>query len=193
MRDIDVRRAVHSKILKEHHKDPDTLIIDEFVMNLGASRADITVINGLMHGYELKSKSDNLLRLPAQVEFYSSVMDKVTLVVSECHASAAVKIVPNWWGVKIVTEGIRNAVHLRTARLNRMNPGVDKVALSMLLWKEEMLSILTAKGLERGLKSKPRRVLWSMVAECMDTNQLRDEVRARLKARTNWRAEKQPL
>ncbi|WP_142890583.1 sce7726 family protein, partial [Klebsiella pneumoniae] len=74
MRDIDVRQAVHSKILKEHHKDPDTLIIDEFVMNLGASRADITVINGLMHGYELKSKSDNLLRLPAQVEFYSSIM-----------------------------------------------------------------------------------------------------------------------
>ncbi|EMS0078485.1 sce7726 family protein, partial [Escherichia coli] len=64
MRDIDVRKAVHAKILRDHHKDPDTLIIDEFTMNLGASRADIAVINGLIHGYELKSKSDNLLRLP---------------------------------------------------------------------------------------------------------------------------------
>ncbi|EPF20109.1 MULTISPECIES: sce7726 family protein [Enterobacteriaceae] len=190
MRDIDVRQAVHSKILKEHHKDPDTLIIDEFVMNLGASRADITVINGLMHGYELKSKSDNLLRLPAQVNFYSSVMDKVTLVVSECHASAAEKIIPVWWGVKIATEGRRNAVHLHTERLNRMNPNLDKVALAMLLWKEEMLSILANHGLGRGLKSKPRRILWGMVAECLEINHLRDEVRSKLKARTNWRADK---
>ncbi|NDY32706.1 MULTISPECIES: sce7726 family protein [Serratia] len=192
MRDIDVRQAVHRKILKEHHKDPDTLIIDEFVMNLGASRADITVINGLMHGYELKSKSDNLLRLPAQVEFYSSVMDKVTLVVSECHAPEAIKIVPDWWGIKIATEGVRNAIHLHTERTNRMNPSVDKISLSMLLWKEEMLSILASYGLERGLKSKPRRFLWLKLSECLDLNQLRDEVRARIKARINWRADKQP-
>ncbi|AFE57667.1 sce7726 family protein [Rahnella aceris] len=192
MRDIDVRRAVHSKILKEHHKDPDTLIIDEFVMNLGASRADITVINGLMHGYELKSKSDNLVRLPSQVEFYSSVMDKVTLVVSECHAHAAIKIVPEWWGIKIATEGTRKAVHLNTTRASRMNPAVDKIALSMLLWKEEMLCILAANGLERGLQSKPRKFLWSKLSEILEKDQLRDEVRARLKARTNWRADRQP-
>jgi len=192
MRDIDVRHAVHSKILKEHHKDPDTLIIDEFVMNLGASRADITVINGLMHGYELKSKSDNLIRLPSQVEFYSSVMDKVTLVVSECHANAALKIVPEWWGIKIATEGTRKAVHLNTSRMGRMNPAVDKIALAMLLWKDEMLSILAANGLERGLQSKPRRFLWAKLSETLETNELRDEVRAKLKARTNWRADRQP-
>ncbi|KHS81239.1 sce7726 family protein [Pectobacterium brasiliense] len=192
MRDIDVRRAVHSKILREHHKDPDTLVIDEFVMNLGSSRADITVINGLMHGYELKSKSDNLARLPSQVEFYSSVMDKVTLVVSECHADAAIKIIPEWWGVKIATEGTRKAVHLNTSRINRMNPAVDKMALSMLLWKDEMLSILAENGFERGLQSKPRRFLWSKISEILETDQLRDEVRARLKARINWRADRQP-
>lgn len=162
-------------------------------MNLGASRADITVINGLMHGYELKSKSDNLLRLPTQVEYYSSVMDKVTLVVSECHADAALKIIPEWWGVKIATEGARNAVHLHNERTNRLNPSVNKVALSMLLWKDEMLSILTEQGQERGLKSKPRRFLWLKLSECLDIDQLRNEVRARLKARTNWRVDQQPL
>ncbi|CAI2528623.1 Uncharacterised protein [Serratia ficaria] len=191
MRDIDVRQAVHRKILKEHHKDPGTLIIDEFVMNLGASRADIAVINGLMHGYELKSKSDNLLRLPAQVEFYSSVMDKVTLVVSECHVQEATKIVPDWWGIKIATEGVRNAIHLHTERTNRMNPSVNKVSLSMLLWKDEMLSILASYGLERGLKSKPRRFLWLKLSECLDLDQLRDEVRSKLKARINWRVAQQ--
>ncbi|KMW73667.1 regulatory protein [Photorhabdus luminescens subsp. luminescens] len=192
MKDIDVRRAVHSKILKEHHKDPDTLIIDEFTMSLGASRADITVINGLMHGYEIKSKSDNLLRLPLQIQYYSSVMDKVTLVVSETHSKPAMEIIPDWWGVKIVTQGTRNGIHLHTERHNRLNPSIDKVSLSMLLWKEEMLEIFSDLGKDRGLKSKPRRVLWNKLAETVDTDELRDLVRKKLKARTNWRAERLP-
>lgn len=189
MKDIDVRQAVHAKILKEHHKDPDTLVVDEFVMNLGESRADITVINGIMHGYELKSKSDNLLRLPAQIGYYSSVMDKVTLVVSECHLDAAKTLVPSWWGIKVATEGSRKAVHIRTERMGQMNYNIDKISLAMLLWKDEMLSILASRGYERGLKSKPRRMLWSTLSELLETNELRSEVRNSLKARINWRVD----
>ncbi len=192
MRDIDVRRAVHRKILKEHHKDPSTLIIDEFTMNLGASRADIAVINGLMHGYELKSKSDNLLRLPAQIDHYSAVMDKVTLVVSECHAKSALGMIPNWWGVKIVTQGLRNGIHLQTIRPNKRNPNIDKLSLSMLLWKDELLSILKRLGQERGLKSKPRKILWTLVAETLPTDELRSTVRETLKARKDWRVDVRP-
>lgn len=189
MKDIDVRQAVHAKILKEHHRDPDTLVVDEFVMNLGESRADITVINGLMHGYELKSKSDNLLRLPAQIGYYSSVMDKVTLVVSECHLDAARSLIPGWWGIKVATEGARRAVHIRTERSCRMNPQIDKISLAMLLWKDEMLSILASRGYERGLKSKPRRILWTTLSDLLEINELRNEVRRCLKARINWRAD----
>ncbi|STC98795.1 sce7726 family protein [Cronobacter universalis] len=193
MRDIDVRRAVHSKILKEHHKDPDTLIIDEFTINLGAGRADIAVINGLMHGYELKSKSDNLLRLPAQIEHYSSVMDKVTLVVSECHAESALNIIPIWWGVKIANQGLRNGIHLQTVRADKRNPNIDKLSLSMLLWKDELLSILKGLGQDRGLKSKPRKYLWALLADTLPTDELRAFVRATLKARKDWRVDIRPL
>ncbi|EPN9527828.1 sce7726 family protein [Cronobacter malonaticus] len=193
MRDIDVRRAVHSKILKEHHKDPDTLVIDEFTINLGAGRADIAVINGLMHGYELKSKSDNLLRLPAQIEHYSSVMDKVTLVVSECHAESALNIIPIWWGVKIAKQGLRNGIHLQTVRTDKRNPNIDKLSLSMLLWKDELLSILKGLGQERGLKSKPRKYLWALLADTLPTDELRAFVRATLKARKDWRVDVRPL
>jgi hypothetical protein len=192
MKDIDVRRAVHAKILREHHRDPDTLIIDEFTMNLGASRADIAVINGLMHGYELKSKSDNLLRLPAQVEHYSSVMDKVTLVVSDCHLTEAVNIVPAWWGIKQVTQGSRQGIHLKTFRVGKLNPQLDKLALSKLLWRDELLAILGELDELHGIKSKPKRILWSKLASCMDIGELRDIVRAKLKARKDWRADPLP-
>ncbi|MEG5297602.1 sce7726 family protein [Enterobacter roggenkampii] len=192
MKDIDVRRAVHAKILKEYHRDPDTLIIDEFTMSLGASRADIAVINGIMHGYELKSKSDNLLRLPAQVEHYSSVMDKVTLIVSDCHLSDALSIVPAWWGIKEVTQGARQGIHLRTVRTSKLNPQLDKLALSMLLWKDELLSVLEDFGEHHGMKSKPKRILWSKLANCIEIGELRHVVRAKLKARKDWRVD-QPL
>ncbi|APG16969.1 hypothetical protein A3780_05090 [Kosakonia radicincitans] len=192
MRDIDVRKAVHAKILREHHKDPDTLIINEFTMNQGASRADIAVINGLMHGYELKSKSDNLLRLPSQVAHYSSIMDKVTLVVSESHFEHAAGLIPSWWGIKVILEGKRKGLKLQTIRYNKLNPSVDKLSLSMLLWKEEILSILSDQGKERGLKSKPRRVLWSILADSLDRDELRSLVREKLKARKEWRVDSLP-
>lgn len=100
MKDQDVRTAVHHKLLKDIHSDPDCLVIDEFSISLGASRADIAVINGVMHGYELKSESDSLERLPLQIKHYSSVMDKVTLVVAEKHLFGALELIPDWWGGK---------------------------------------------------------------------------------------------
>lgn len=93
MKDQDVRFAVHHKLLKESHLDPDCLVVDEFSISLGASRADIAVINGVIHGYELKSEYDSLERLPLQIKHYSSVMDKVTLVVAEKHLEGALKLI----------------------------------------------------------------------------------------------------
>lgn len=188
MRDIDVRRAVHKKILMEHHKDPDTLVIDEFSLNQGLCRVDIAVLNGRLHGYELKSASDTLERLPAQIQHYSAVMDRVTLVVADNHADKALLLLPSWWGVKLATLGLRGAVHLKTLRKERQNPGQDKLALATLLWKEEVINILQEHGFERGLKNKPRRVLWQLLATELDMSQLRDVVRTTLKARSGWRA-----
>ncbi|WP_332832648.1 hypothetical protein [Escherichia coli] len=44
-------------------------------------------------------------RLPLQIKHYSSVMDKVTLVVAEKHLEGALKLIPGWWGVKTVSVG----------------------------------------------------------------------------------------
>lgn len=192
MRDIDVRRAVHKKILSEHHKDPGTLVIDELSLNQGLCRVDIAVLNGRIHGYELKSASDTLDRLPGQIEHYSAVMDRVTLVVAENHADKALNLLPGWWGVKLASVGQRGAVHLKTLRKDKPNPSIDKLALAKLLWKEETLFALQSIGMERGLKSKPRRVLWQLLAAEMDTQTLKDVVRNTLKLRDDWRAVSRP-
>ena len=60
MRDVDVRRAVHNKILRHHHGQDDTLVLDELGLLGGDTRVDIAVVNGKIHGYELKSDRDTL-------------------------------------------------------------------------------------------------------------------------------------
>lgn len=187
MKDIDVRMAVHAKILKDHHKDPNTMIVDEFCINLGSVRADITVINGILHGYELKSSSDTLDRLPTQVKYYSYVMDKATLVVAENHVADAIELLPHWWGIKVVSKGKRGAMHLASLRSSKRNPCVNSLALAQLLWKEECLFILEKMGLAKGNKSKPRYELWNVVASNAPLEFLKDEVRTLLKKRTGWR------
>ncbi|EHA1125844.1 MULTISPECIES: sce7726 family protein [Vibrio] len=187
MNDIDVRQAVHKKVLKKYHDDCSTLVVDELGICQGEARVDIAVVNGIIHGYELKSARDNLNRLPNQVNYYSTVMDKMTLVVAENHLSDALDIIPDWWGVKVATIGTRGAIHLKTLRRERSNNAVDAWYLSQLLWHDEVLEALALCGVTKGVKSKPRWYLWEKLAKVMPLYQLKDFVRMALKRRTNWR------
>ena len=85
MRDRDVRKALHHKVLKEHHGDTNTLVLDELGLRHGVARVDVAVVNGYLHGFEIKSDSDTLDRLPSQVTIYNAVLDRATLVVGEKH------------------------------------------------------------------------------------------------------------
>lgn len=64
----------------------------------GACRVDVCVINGHLHGYEIKSDVDTLRRLPLQQQFYSDVLDKATIVVGQRHLDHALETLPAWWG-----------------------------------------------------------------------------------------------
>ena len=67
MRDADVRQATWAMInRRKSNNGPDVLKLNE--LNLCSEvRVDITVINGHMTGYELKSASDNLKRLQKKI------------------------------------------------------------------------------------------------------------------------------
>lgn len=187
MRDQDVRAAVHHKLLKESHLDPECLVIDEFSISLGASRADIAVVNGVLHGYELKSEFDSLERLPLQIKHYSAVMDKVTLVVAEKHLDGALKLIPDWWGVKTVSVGPKGAILIKHKRGERLNRNFDSLMLAQLLWKDECIDVLERWGCSKGFKSKPRYELWNVVADTLSASDLRFEVRTALKKRVDWK------
>jgi hypothetical protein len=186
VRDIDIRKALFAGAFKEHEAEPDTLIVEELGLNYGEARVDVAVINGAIHGFEIKSEKDTLDRLPAQLAVYSAALDYVTLVVHESHVQEAVGIIPRWWGVQVV-KGTPEAVHFRQRRSSKRNPKLDSVSVLRLLWKDEALALLDELGLAKGMKSKPKEALYLRIADALSPTEVGLRVRTALKHRANWR------
>lgn len=191
VRDRDIRQALLAQLDAEHRGDPDTLILDELGLCEGDARVDVAVVNGSLVGYEIKSERDTLVRLERQREAYDRVFDRVTLIVSPKHAEKVACLVPSWWGITRAVLRDRETVleEYRPAELNR---DVDSLAVAQLLWRDETLALLASRGLDRGLRSKPRRALWQALVAALAPDELADEVRRQLRIRRGWRADTRP-
>lgn len=186
MRDRDVRAAVLARLNRLHAGDEDTRVVQEMGIWAGSVRVDIAVINGELHGFELKSERDTLERLPTQAALYNQVFDRVTLVVAEKHAAKAEIIIPEWWGMSLASVRGSAPVNLADARVAARNPTPDPVQIARLLWRAEAIEVLERYDLIKGLRSKPVDILARRLAIELPLSVLRDEVRATLKARTGW-------
>lgn len=187
MKDRDIRLALRKQLHDRFGRDANTLILDELGLCQGSVRIDMAVVNGALHGYEIKSERDTLERLPHQQITYSKVFDEVTIVVGPSYLSCIKEHVPAWWGIVVAVPDRAGAARLVTKRKTRRNPRVDGVALAQLLWRDEALELLDEAGSLAGLRSKPRKVLWQTLAECLPLDELRSKVRAKLVSRTRWR------
>ncbi len=187
-----LRAALKEELRDTHRQEPQARIIEELGITHGAARVDIAVVNGNIHGYELKSDLDTLHRLPEQMRIYNSVLDQVTLVVGKNHLFEAINTVPEWWGI-IVAKVIdsNGAISFCSIRKADENPEKNSVDIASLLWRDEALQILEEIGHSQGMRSKPRRVLYERLAALLDQPTLRAKVRECLSLRTNWRFEKQ--
>ncbi len=187
MRDIDIRKVLLKSLHNKHSKSHNTLVIEELGLCQGDSRVDIAVINGYIHGYEIKSERDTLDRLPSQQDIYGRVLDCITIVASTRHLPKIKKIVPSWWGL-CKAEYKNRKLLIQKIRLGSQNPEIDPTAIVQLLWREEALDVLKSRNLHRGIVSKPREVLWDRLVECLSIDELRSEVRERIKTRQFWRS-----
>ncbi len=178
----EIRSVLGSELRDRHANQPDTVILHELGICCGQVRVDLALVNGLFYGYEIKSDRDSLRRLPVQVELYSKVLDHATLVVGDRHLTEAMDIVPSWWGV-IRARARNEGVGLELVREGKMNPTRDARALVEFLWRDDTLALLKRRNLDRGVRTKPRRVLWDRVCAHFRVEEIAAEVRAQLKAR----------
>ena len=190
MRDIDIRQRLRADE-RLHCGDPGTRIIEELGLCQGLARVDIAVVNGTIHGYEIKSEQDTLARLPGQVEIYNRVLDHVTLVTSPKHADDVFVDIPHWWGLWVVAPAPAG-VHLQVVREATRNPEVNPFSLAQLLWRDEALEVLVGLGRAAGIRSKSRRQMWERLATELTLEELGQVVRDRIRGRSSWRAALRP-
>lgn len=189
MNDNQLRAALKRKLNARYSNDPETVIIDELGLRHGAARVDVVVVNGALHGFELKSDRDTLERLPRQSSVFSSVLDRITLVVGLRHAEEAISMVPEWWGVQLAEVGPRGGIRFSCTRRARNNPTPDALAIAKLLWRDEALGLLRHLDAARGFDSKPRAAIYARLAEVAQLEVIRAGVRYRLRNRTDWRSD----
>ncbi|MDH7795921.1 MULTISPECIES: sce7726 family protein [unclassified Beijerinckia] len=182
MHDGDVRRAVLAHLADIYGADPSTRVVEEMGVWSGTVRVDIAVVNGKLSGYELKSNSDTLERLPYQVEIYGKVFDHMTLVVGDKHAEKALRIIPKWWGC-VMASMHDGKVKLKSKRKGRQNPQPDPSVVVQMLWKDEAVAVLEKHGLANGWRSKRAGEISARLLSEIPFRQLRDHVRDALKVR----------
>jgi len=191
--DIEIRKALIEDLQAAFRADPETLILQELGLRHGATRVDIAVVNGSLHGFELKSDLDTLKRLPRQVRIYSGILDYVTLVVGRRHAQKAEAVVPYWWGIQVAEHSANGQLQLLDMRRPLQNPSPDKLAIAKLLWRDEALAFLEDMRAADGVRSKPRRAVHGRLAEVVALDVLRARVRHQLKSRTDWLSDRQRM
>ena len=187
MKDTDIRQVVLLDLEREYESDPDTIIIEELGLCQGEARVDIAVVNGSIHGFEIKSDRDTLKRLPGQVQIYNRSLDSVTLVVGSKHLDNALKVIPKWWGV-IEAKKRDQEILTRIIRPYQKNPSPDPEAIVQLIWRNEALGVLRKRNLHKGYVSKKKWILWERIMEKLPIDLLKEEVRTILKSRQNWRS-----
>ena len=193
MNDRLIRDSFHRQVLNRLRAAPDTLILNELGLRHGKCRADIAIVNGRLIGYEIKSDEDSLKRLGEQVQFYSAVFDRASVITGTRHLDAVLSRLPKWWGVVLCKPRRDGAVAFRAIRRADLNVHIDPIAIAQLLWKSEAAEILKSLGEPSNVLRECRSVLYKRLAAAIDLSQLQQRVREYLRKRRDWRHREQLL
>lgn len=187
-----IRSALRQGYLRRLGGRPDTLVVDELGLVHARSRVDVAVINGHVHGYEIKGASDSLRRLPRQLEVYRQALQTLTLVVDRRHLSTVAEKVPDWCGILVVGFGPRGGAHFSRIRRTRKNPGLDPFKLAHLLWRCEAREALAERGASKRDLRAPRRQLYRLLVEQVTVSELTALIRESMIRREGWRGHARP-
>lgn len=188
--DREIRAAFHKKNLKRYHDSANTLVIDELGIAHGKARVDIAVLNGFVHGYEIKSSKDTLNRLSGQFDIYKKSLEKITIIASENHMTYLEQCAPTWCGLILASKGQKQAIHFTNIRSAKLNPEIDTFHLAHLLWKKEAVKLLLRLGEEPEKLNCSRSALYSKLSLKLSSRELSKKIKDSFTERGEWRAEK---
>lgn len=187
VKDAEIRAALHAKRLCRQKARPDTLVIDELGLAHSKGRIDVAVINGSLHGYEIKSEKDTLDRLAGQFRIYSQTLQKLTIVAAPKHIGGILAEVPEWCGVIAAEQGPRGGIRFVTVRSAHFNPDIDPVMTAHLLWRTEVMELLLQLGYAPKELRRPRKQLYEILCETLSLRDVVVSIRSFILQRQAWR------
>lgn len=184
-----IRARLLATLGQRWEANPETLIVQEFGTHFGAARIDVAVVNGRLHGHEIKSATDTLVRLPGQIASFNEVFDHLTLVAASKHIQRSYEVLPPWWGIVEATDA-EGDVLFRTIRDAQLNRNVKPAAVAALLWRDELFKILSDHDLAAGMSSATRASLVARIASTLPPSSLGLAVRTTIRERQSWRVDR---
>ena len=185
--DSGIRLALHSKRLRRVKAHPDTLVIDELGLAHAKCRIDVAVISGRIHGYEIKSAKDTLDRLSTQIDIYRQTLQKLTIVAAPKHVVGIMTRAPEWCGLIAAEQGPRGGISFHIVRNAVANHDVDPVMMAHLLWRVEVIDLLSQIGYAPRELRRPRKHLYEMLCEAMTLREITASIRTYMVQRQAWR------
>lgn len=185
MKDFEIRKSLHRNLLTDYSSS-ESLILDELKVCNGNAIMDVTVINGSLIGFEIKSANDNLSRLTSQMSFYNKVFDFITVVTCNNHLNGVIKTVPSKWGIWVVEKDGDEIKKVET-RVASINEYTDSFSIAQFLWKTEIVDLINKRNLDKKICNKRKWIQWQYLANSLELQDLKNEVRSYLKSRTDWK------
>ncbi len=190
--DNEIRKAFHAKRLASYHDCPNSIVIDELGVAHGKNRIDIAVVNGCIHGYEIKSSKDNLLRFPSQLQAFAKCFEKLSVVSAENHLEELIEKTPEWCGIILAEKGSRDGISFSTIRRSKKNPNVDIMAMAHFLWKKETVELLASLGADKEMLKGARINLYNNLSKMITIHELSSKIKSLFMCREEWRTALQP-
>lgn len=191
MHESDIRSALYRKYFRRRHTSSETLVVDELGLAHGRSRIDVAVINRYIHGYEIKSSRDNLLRLGTQLNVYCQTLQKLTIVTAPRHIQSIASEVPEWCGLIQAHQNLTASIQLTPIRRARTNPDIVPLMQAHLLWRSEVIELLSNAGVAPKHLQCPRVKLYELLCNILTPTELSQEICRFMLRRKNWRDHRQ--
>ncbi len=176
-----------------HTNDTGELVIHELGLAHAKRRVDVTVIGDEFHGYEIKSERDRLDRLKGQMKIYAQALHRLTLIVATKHLKSTIEMIPAWCGLKEVQVDLRGQIVLRDVRRAERNPSVDPFILAHLLWRSEVIDILSNYDTRPASLRASRTKLYKLLVEKVSEDELTRLIKIAMVNREHWRVDLPPL
>jgi hypothetical protein len=182
-----IREYVKSQLPRLIKRASRPLLIEEMEVCSGRARVDLAVIAEHLIGIEIKGPKDDVARLPAQAKAYSQCFDRVVLVIHESLVSKARPLIPDWWGIVVGRQRDKRMVY-QFERRPQENPELDVSAMLSLLWRQEIVEILSDCVGGSPKTGASKKTIRAELLSQVEASVLRCASLQKLRRRTDWRS-----